>query len=172
MQLDLFDKPNSFGTYGIQVGITLILVILYIILKSISVRLVNRHGRKNDIAINRVMYIRKLINFLLIGLIMVLIGVTWEISMKGLSVYFTSVFTVVGVGLFANWSILSNITASIILFFFFPYRIGDKITIVDGDNSETGEILDIQLFYIKIKTDKNRIVSYPNNLIIQKPTAS
>ena len=92
-----------------------------------------------------------------------------EVSFQGLSLYFASIFTVIGVALFATWSVLSNLTASVILFFFFPYRIGRKVKIIDGDNSIEGQIVDITLFHIKVETEDDRIVAYPNNLAIQKP---
>jgi MscS family membrane protein len=75
----------------------------------------------------------------------------------------------VGVGLFANWSMLSNITASIIIFFFYPYKVGESIKIIDGENSVEGTVMDITLFNIEIKTAEGRTVTYPNNLAIQKP---
>ena len=94
----------------------------------------------------------------------------WNVSFKGLSIYFASIFTVIGVAFFAQWSILSNVTASIILFFNYSYKIGNKIKVIDGENSVTGTVMDIDLFQLRIKVESGEIVSYPNNLIIQKPS--
>ncbi|MDN5212989.1 mechanosensitive ion channel [Fulvivirgaceae bacterium BMA12] len=149
--------------------ITLILLVLFFISRSIIGKIVRKHAQKNKVVYSRELYIRKLVNLSLVLLLIILIGAVWEISFKGLSLYFASIFTVVGVALFATWSVLSNLTASIILFFFFPYRIGGSIKIIDGDNSVEGQIMDITLFYIKVETDDNKIVTYPNNLAIQKP---
>ena len=144
------------------------MVFLFIIVRSVVRKLVIRHARKNKMAYSRELYVKKLIMVIQVLLFLTIIGVIWEISLKGLSLYFASVFTVIGVGLFANWSILSNMTASVILFFFFPYRIGNKIKIIDGDNSVEGTIVDITLFYMQIETDEKKKYSYPNNLAIQK----
>jgi small-conductance mechanosensitive channel len=81
----------------------------------------------------------------------------------------SSLFAIVGVGLFASWSILSNLTCSVILMFSFPYKIGDRIRIVDGDNSIEGRVIDMTMFSIQLENDANDIVSYPNNLALQKP---
>ena len=121
--------------YYPQLSITAILILLFLILRSILLKIVKKHSQINDLTNTREVYIKKLIS---IGLILVFtsaIGMVWEMSVKGLSIYFASIFTVIGVGLFVNWSILSNLTASVILFFFFSYRIGCEIKIVDGDNS-------------------------------------
>lgn len=149
--------------------ITLILVVLFFILRSIIGKVIRGHAQKNHLVHSREIYIRKLVNVMLILLIITVIGAVWEISFQGLSLYFASIFTVIGVALFATWSILSNLAASVILFFFFPYRIGAKVKIMDGDNSVEGQIIDITLFYIKVETNDDRIVAYPNNLAIQKP---
>jgi MscS family membrane protein len=148
--------------------ITLGVTILYVVIRSIMLRLIKRHSSQSDVPKDREAYIIKLSNIMLILLFLTVTGAAWEISLKGLSVYFASIFTVVGVALFATWSMLSNLTASIIIFFF-PYRIGLNVRIVDGDNSIEGKIVDITLFYVLIETLDNKMCSYPNNLVIQKP---
>ena len=149
--------------------ISVIILVLYFISRKVVGRLVRRHARKHDFDKSRMLYVGKItgiVNFIFWA---ALLGFIWEISLSGPSFYFASIFTVVGVALFANWSILSNMTASVILFFFFPHRIGQTIRIQDGDNSIEGTILDITMFYLEIETIKGEIVSYPNNLAMQKP---
>ena len=152
------------------ISISIVVILIYLISRKIIKRLVHRHGTKHDFDKSRMLYISKitgLANSIVFG---ILLGFVWEISLSGLSLYFASIFTVVGVALFAHWSILSNLTASVVLFFFFPYRIGSHIRIQDGDNSIEGLILDIKMFYIEIELEDGRIASYPNNLAIQKPS--
>ena len=156
-------------TNAIQEVITLFLLLLFFISKSIFGKIISRHAQQNEVVHERGLYIRKLVNVIFLLLLITIIGAVWEVSFQGLSLYFASIFTFIGVALFATWSVLSNLTASVILFFFFPYRIGRKVKIIDGDNSIEGQIVDITLFHIKVETDDDRIVAYPNNLAIQKP---
>lgn len=160
---------NFLRTNAIQEVITLFLLLLFFISKSIFGKIISRHAQQNEVVHERGLYIRKLVNVILLLLLITIIGAVWEVSFQGLSLYFASIFTFIGVALFATWSVLSNLTASVILFFFFPYRIGRKVKIIDGDNSIEGQIVDITLFHIKVETDDDRIVAYPNNLAIQKP---
>jgi small-conductance mechanosensitive channel len=76
--------------------------------------------------------------------------------------------TVLGVALFAQWSILSNITATIIVFFSFPAKIGDTIAILEKDSLVEGRISDIGIFFVLLKTKDGEVVSIPSNLFIQK----
>ena len=132
-------------------------------------KIIRRHVIKNNIAESRKFYIVKLFNIFLFILLISLLSVLWDLSYERFTIIFTSFFAVAGIGLFASWSILSNVTASVILFFYFPYRVGSKIKIIDGDNSISGQISDITLFYIRVSTEEGNIVSYPNNLALQKP---
>ncbi|MCR9249417.1 MAG: mechanosensitive ion channel family protein [bacterium] len=160
---------EHFQTHFIQYLFTIGLILLFVIIRELIMKIISRHTRLNSIAKSRELYVKKLISLTTLLSFATLIGMIWEISFQGLSIYFASIFTVVGVGLFATWSILSNLTASVILFFFFPHRIGKRIKILDGENSVEGKIIDITLFYLKIETIEGNHFSYPNNLAIQKP---
>ncbi|MDW3195831.1 MAG: mechanosensitive ion channel [Cytophagales bacterium] len=156
---------SNLATVGISVG----LLILYMAGRTFISKVIRRHAHRSHVSSDREIYVRKLVHILFLLITITLLGATWEISLKGLSVYFASIFTVIGVALFATWSVISNLTASIILFFFFPYRIGNMVRVIDGDNSIEGKIEDITLFYIRIRTTDHQVVVYPNNLAIQKP---
>ena len=155
--------------YNVQLIATAVVIVAYLSSRKISAALVKRYGLKREIELSRVLYTIKYINFVITVVALMMLGVTWDISFEGLSVYFLSFFTVAGVALFAAWSILSNITASIILFFYYPFRIGSRIRIIDGDNSVEGMVFDMTLFSVIVKTDDGMTVAYPNNLAIQKP---
>jgi small-conductance mechanosensitive channel len=63
---------------------------------------------------------------------------------------------------------LSNITSGIILFFYFPFKIGDVILIHDKDFPIEAEIEDIRVFYVYLKAKNDEMIVYPNNLLLQK----
>jgi small-conductance mechanosensitive channel len=85
-----------------------------------------------------------------------------------IALVFSSVFAVVGIALFAIWSILSNITSGVIMFFSFPYKVGDKIMIHDTDFPTEAIIEDIGAFQLHLRLDNGNLVTYPNNLMLQK----
>ncbi|WP_415376895.1 mechanosensitive ion channel domain-containing protein [Patiriisocius sp. Uisw_017] len=63
---------------------------------------------------------------------------------------------------------LSNLTASAILFFNHVIRIGDSVTIIDVDYYYTRVITDITGFFLFIKTDKDKKITLPTYIIMQK----
>ena len=88
--------------------------------------------------------------------------------MKDFGIFFSSVFAILGVALFAQWSILSNITASILVFFFFPYRVGHRVKILDGENSIEGILDEITLFHVILIDELGNRLTYPNSMAFQK----
>ena len=169
MQEELMDLKDINPHLLFEIGFTLLLVIVFFIVRKILSNFIRKHGSRLTHTESRMTYVIKLTNFGLSLVFITLIAIVWELSLKGLSIYFASIFTVVGVAFFASWSILSNVTAYAILFFYFPFKIGSKIRIIDGDNSIEGTIEDISLFFIEIEIATGETITYPNNLAIQKP---
>lgn len=151
-----------------ELGLTLFFLIFFLTVRAIVRKIIALHTKKFDLDLSRKKYANKFFNFVWSLLFLVVLGIIWDVSVRGLSIYFASFFTVAGVALFATWSMLSNITASVILFFNFPFKIGSKITIMDKDDSVTGTVQDITFFSIQVLTAEGHLVSYPNNMAIQK----
>jgi len=152
----------------IQLLWTGIIFIIYLIVRAVFYKIVNQRALTFNFDETRSIYIRKTIKVTILMVTLIFIGIVWEISFEGLSIYIASFITIIGVGLFATWSIVSNITASVILFFFFPLKLGSKVKIVDGDNSAEGVVLGLSLFSIQIQGKDGNTIYYPNNMAIQK----
>ena len=101
-------------------------------------------------------------------LAVLLLGVVWGLSGDGFMVFATSLVALLGVALFASWSMLSNATAAVILFFSAPYRIGDRIRFLDGDNTVTGCIRHMGLVFVVLEDQEGHHYTLPNNLLLQK----
>ena len=121
-----------------------------------------------SIDVNRRKVILNLIYFSIYILTFILLGIIWGVNMNQLTLFVSSVLAVLGVGFFAQWSILSNLTSSVILFFNHPVRIGDRIRILDKDFDLTGEVTDISGFFFFMTTDNGEHITLPNNLVMQK----
>jgi len=75
---------------------------------------------------------------------------------------------ILGIAFVAQWSLLSNITAGLILFFNHPLKIGDHIKILEKDFIIEGIVNDISFFFIHIKTENNEKITISNTVILQK----
>jgi small-conductance mechanosensitive channel len=146
-----------------------LVLIAYLFGSGTTSRVLTRIGERKMAAPKRAKYISKVFNFAIALLSLFILFFIWGVDYHGILVFGSSVLAIGGVALFAQWSILSNLTASIVIFFYYPARIGDRIRIVDGDNSLEGTIIDITMFQVLIEDDGLNLINYPNNLLIQKP---
>ncbi len=76
---------------------------------------------------------RRYVTITLFILALIIEAFVFGAEFKEMAVVFSSVFAILGIALFAIWSILSNVTSGIIMFFSFPYKVGDKVSIHDKD---------------------------------------
>jgi small-conductance mechanosensitive channel len=156
---------NDFAREAIGTGIVLILLVL---LRVITTKLVRRYARLSQTIERRTNLVIKYLHLLINILLIVALIIIWGVDTKDIILAISSIATVVGVAMVAQWSILSNITSGIILFFSFPFKIGDTIHIHDKDFPVIAEIEDISAFYISMVNKDGERVIYPNNLLLQK----
>jgi small-conductance mechanosensitive channel len=154
-----------FYNHGIE---TVIVLIFLILLRWTLIIVTRRFARKFERVEHRTGLIVKHINYATIFLLVLSIILIWGVDFKNFGSVILSVFAVIGIGFFAQWSILSNITSGIIMFFIFPYKIGDYIKVHDKEHLFEGIIDDIKTFHIIIKTEKGETITYPNSLMLQK----
>lgn len=157
-----------FDKFTIELIETAVVLTIMILLRVIVTKLVRKFAKSTHIIEHRTNLVIKYIHLLITLLSITLIIIIWGVRTKDIIIAVSSVATIVGVAMVAQWSILSNITAGIILFFSFPFKIGDIIKIHDKDFPVVGEIEDINAFHISLITKDGEIIIYPNNLIFQK----
>ena len=145
-----------------------VVLVVVLVLRYFFAKGIKKYAKNHETLEQKTNLVIKYINFLIGILAIITIVVIWGVKKDQLFLFISSIFTVVGVAAFAQWSLLSNITAGIILFFSFPFKIGDHIKILDKDFPITGEIIDTKAYYILLKTDENETVTYPNNILMQK----
>lgn len=151
-----------------------ICLLVLLILKYLGTKAIQKVGKISDINEVRTRLIVKystvgLSTFGIVALILI-----WGVQMKDIGLVFSSVFAVIGVALFAQWSILSNVTAGVILFFSFPFKIGDKIKIMDKEIELPNEVYlieDIRAFHVHLRRNNGELFTYPNNMMLQKAIA-
>lgn len=155
-------------TYEIQIIESIALIIISIILVRILRKLIGIFGRRFSYAKGRVKVVKKVVSTLFLALTICILGLIWGIPPSQLAAYVGSLLTVLGLALLAQWSILSNITAAMIIFFNHQVNIGDSVEIIDKDYNVAGIVSNIGVFFILIKVNPNEYVSIPSIVFMQK----
>ena len=152
----MIDFLVNFDKYP-EVIATVITLIVFAVIRYFLDSIIEKFGGKSSFSQGRTNLVKRYIDFLIYVLGAIALITIWGVKKDQLFLVISSVLTVIGVAFFAQWSILSNITAGIIVFFSFPFKIGDKI-----------RILDIKSFYTLLRTSEGELISFPNNLLLQK----
>lgn len=159
---------SFFEQYQTEFWGTLLCLFIFYVIRFVVVKSIKRIGRKSEISILRTRLVVRYVAMILALINLSFIILIWGVPLEKLGVVISSTFAVIGVALFATWSILSNITAGIILFFYYPFKIGDRIRILDKDFPDEATILDIKAFNVILIKDNGEMLTYPNNLLLQK----
>ncbi|RZJ53667.1 MAG: mechanosensitive ion channel [Flavobacterium sp.] len=158
----------SFKEYSQEILATIILIITLIALRMIVAKLIRSFAKSSHLLEHRTNLVIKYIQILMNILVTISLIIIWGVDTKDIFITVSSIATVIGVAMFAQWSILSNITSGMILFFSFPFRIGDTIKIHDKDFPIEAEIEDISAFHVNLRTREGEKIIFPNNLLLQK----
>lgn len=154
--------------YKSELIATSILLLILLIVRFVLTTLITKISRKNGMNMARIHLINRYVSVTLFLIGLIVIPFIFGKQPRDLINLFSTVFAVIGIGLFAIWSILSNITSGIIMFFSFPYKVGDKIQIHDKDYPLEGIIEDIRAFQLHLRLENGDLVTYPNNLMLQR----
>jgi len=163
----LFQNFHLTDYYGKIIAMLILIVVIYI-LRLIIRKVILKFSEYSSKSDNRSKLIIKYFNSLLNILFIIFIILLWGVDTGQLFGFVGAAITFIGVAFFAQWSVLSNFTAGIIMFFAFPFKIGDRIRIQDKDFPIEAEIDDIKAFHTILITSEGERISYPNNLFLQK----
>lgn len=157
-----------FQEYQIQLIESGILLLILFFLRQLLKRAVSDFTRRIERLEHRTALVMKHVNITVFAIGFLGLILIWGVDFRNIGLVFSSIFAMIGVAFFAQWSILSNITSGLIMFFTFPYRIGDYIKIHDKDFPTEGIIEDIKTFHVILLTNANELVTYPNSMMLQK----
>ncbi|MEI8593409.1 mechanosensitive ion channel family protein [Photobacterium sp. Hal280] len=156
-----------------RLAYNLFIILVFLIVYTIAKRVINlwltRLGKTKMVSEARVRFISRVLSSVVFFVLFSVTVISLGLGYSDISLFFSSAFAVLGVALFAQWSMLSNVTASVLIFFVFPYRIGDRVKVVDKDDDISGVIKDITMFHVIIERTDGSLITYPNNIILQKP---
>lgn len=154
--------------YSIEVIETVLVIVIMIVIRLLSKSQISRALRKFTFSYQRRKVAVKLINFFVVLLGLVVIAAIWGIKQHELFLFLTSAVTVLGIAFFAQWSLLSNITSGLILFFNHPLKLGDTIEVHDKDYMLIGVVKDIGYYFVHIETENGEKFTIPNSVMLQK----
>jgi small-conductance mechanosensitive channel len=156
------------NAYKIQLLETFAILALYIIAFFVTKTIINNALKNAQLQRARRKMIVKAVQLFSSITVLILLAGVWGLKQHEIAIFASTILTALGIGFFAQWSLLSNITSSIILFFNHPLKLGDTIKVLDKDYAVEGEVTELTYFFVHIKTSNKEIITIPNSLILQK----
>ena len=150
-----------------QLTLSAIALVIFVLASVVGKLVIHRFGARRGYIASRTVAVRKASSLLLLFVLAFVLSAIWGVDFDGLLVFSTGIFTLIGIAFFAVWSILSNITAGILIFFRYPYRIGDHITVTDLPDC-SGRIVDVTMWHLMVENDDGDRFAIPNNVVVQK----
>ena len=154
--------------YKSELLLSTVTLTILILLRIIITYFVRRFGKRKNKVAKRARLIMKYVDSILFIIAFIIGILIWGIRIQDIGLIASSIFAIVGIGFFAQWSVLSHLTSGVIIFFTFPYKIGDRIKIHDNDFPIIATIEDIKAFHINLRTEDGGLHTYPNSLVLQK----
>jgi small-conductance mechanosensitive channel len=152
----------------LQIVETIIAIGLYFLFRWILNRNIDRIANKHTTTASRTKIVKKVIHATLLSILFVILISIFGVNKSELALFIGSVLTVIGIALFAQWSILSNITSGVIIFFNHYVKLEDTLVIMDKEYEIEGKIVDIGLFFVILETKDKEQISIPNSVFLHK----
>lgn len=154
--------------FNIQIIETLIILSIYVLLYLVFKTIINNYLKKTRLERGRrKMAIRAVQLFNTITTTILLTGV-WGFKQNEIALFASSILTALGIAFFAQWSLLTNITSSILIFFNHPVKLGDYVKVLNKDFHYEGEVIELNYFFVHLKTKENEIITIPNSHFFDK----
>ena len=115
----------------------------------------------------RVASTRRALSVVTVVMLFATLAVIWSIDLRSLAVTSGAILAALGIAFFAQWSVLSNVTISFIMFWRFPIHVGDRIKVL-SDQPISGTVTDLTPFFIVLKDEDSNTVTVPNAVSLQQ----
>lgn len=102
--------------YKIQIIETIVVIAGYIITHYITKIFVNNSLKQTHLQRGRRKMIIKAVHLLSFLTVIVLLSAIWGLKQNEIAVFVGTILTALGIAFFAQWSLLSNVTSSLLLF--------------------------------------------------------
>ncbi|MCC6186882.1 MAG: mechanosensitive ion channel [Chitinophagaceae bacterium] len=155
-------------THKIQIIETVLVFCGYVATYFITKIFINNTLKRNNFNRVRRKIIVKAVHLFSFLALIILLSAVWGLEQNRIAVFVGTIITALGIAFFAQWSLLSNVTSSLLLFFNHPIKIGDRIKVLDKDYPFEGQVTDLTYFFVHLKTESGETITIPNSILFQK----
>ncbi|MBC2604767.1 mechanosensitive ion channel family protein [Pelagicoccus albus] len=143
-----------------------IIVAIAILIVSLLSRLLNRLEKKAKLSKQTLLPVRLVARYGVLFAALVLILGTFGIPIGNFWTFISTVLGLVAIGFVAVWSVLSNISSTLLILGFKPFKVGDYVRLVGDEVS--GRVIDVNFMFTTLRRTSGDVFRVPNNQFFQK----
>lgn len=155
-------------TYKIQIIETIVVILGYFTAYYTTKIFINNSLKQTHLQRGRRKMIIKAVHLVSFLAASIFLSAIWGLKQNEIAVFVGTLLTALGIAFFAQWSLLSNVTSSLLLFFNHPVKIGDTLKVLDKEYPFEGEVTDLTYFFVHLESANGEIITIPNSLLLQK----
>ncbi len=110
--------------------------------------------------------LKKILKSILYLVTSILILTIFGVNLGGLWAILSTILAMVAIGFVAVWSLLSNVSSTVIILLFRPFSIGDELEF--AGETVKGKVVDLNFLYTTLREEDGTLIQIPNNLFFQK----
>ena len=110
--------------------------------------------------------IKKILNGLLYAVTVVLLLTLFGVNLGGIWAVLSTVLAMIAIGFVAVWSLLSNVSSTLLILLTRPFAVGDEVEFA-GEQVK-GKVVDLNFLYTTLRDTDGTHVQIPNNQFFQK----
>lgn len=163
---------------GVILGVQVLAILLagYILQRFIA-RAITRIGERYHLPPQFVLVMRGLLRWLIMGSALLMVLERFGVSGSVLWAALSGFIAVAAVAFFAIWSVLSNLFCALLIFTVGPFRLGDRVEIIDAADKPgvKGRVVAINMLYTTLEdmtegvnSEEAALLQIPNSLFFQK----
>ena len=151
-------------------GQILLILLAGYVLQRLVARGLTRLARRYQLPAELLLPVRGTLRWLIMGSAVLLALEHLGVSAGVLWAAFSGFVAVAAVAFFAVWSVLSNLFCALLIFVVVPFRLGDRVEVMDGFDKPgaKGRVVAINLLYTTLEEEGGGLLQIPNSLFFQR----
>lgn len=154
------------GSFWTQVVFAGIIVAVVMALSAVLSRGVDHLQKKGKVPGFLILPLRALVKWGVFVLALLLVLHNFGVQIGGIWALISTVLAMIAIGFVAVWSLLSNMSATLLILIFRPFEIGDRIEFV-GEPTK-GKVIHLGMMFTTLRESDASVLQIPNNIIFQR----
>ena len=143
-----------------------VILVAAIVLHGVATSAIRRRVKTRGLKPQSGLLARKMSTTFIILAAVLAIGLVWGVAPRNIWVSVASVVTLVAIGFFAVWCILSNVIAGFLILISQPFGVGDEVVFLP-ENIQ-GTVANITSMFVVLEDSEGTTVTIPNNFVFQR----